>query len=149
MEQKNGYCYPVTARRKGYPSAIRTFDTKGEVLAWVTALEYISFDHTGNILNSVKLTRLIDRMLTLATESKSKDIVMNFFSGSAVTAHSVIKKNIEDKGNRRFVAIHQHAEHLVEGRTEEDILYELLLKRGVDLTVPIEQKILPIKLYTR
>lgn len=33
-----------------------------------------------------------------------------------------------------------HTEHLVEGRTEEDILYELLLKRGVDLTVPIEEK---------
>lgn len=26
------------------------------------------------------------------------------------------------------------------GRSEEDILYELLLKRGVDLTVPIEEK---------
>lgn len=36
--------------------------------------------------------------------------------------------------------LYQHAEHLVEGRSEEDILYELLLKRGVDLTVPIEQK---------
>ncbi len=33
-----------------------------------------------------------------------------------------------------------HANHLVEGRSEEDVLYELLLKRGVDLTVPIEQK---------
>ncbi|MDH5508837.1 MAG: site-specific DNA-methyltransferase [Nitrospinota bacterium] len=33
-----------------------------------------------------------------------------------------------------------HADHLVEGRSEEDVLYELLLKRGVDLTVPIEQK---------
>jgi len=33
-----------------------------------------------------------------------------------------------------------HTEHLVEGRTEDDVLYELLLKRGVDLTVPIEQK---------
>ena len=33
-----------------------------------------------------------------------------------------------------------HAEHLVEGRSEEDVLYELLLKRGVDLTVPIEEK---------
>jgi len=29
---------------------------------------------------------------------------------------------------------------LVEGRSEEDVLYELLLKRGVDLTVPIEEK---------
>ena len=28
-------------------------------------------------------------------------------------------------------------EHLIEGRSEQDILYELLLKRGVDLAVPI------------
>jgi len=33
-----------------------------------------------------------------------------------------------------------HIEHLIEGRSEEDVLYELLLKRGVDLTVPIEEK---------
>ena len=33
-----------------------------------------------------------------------------------------------------------NVEHLVEGRSEEDVLYELLLKRGVDLTVPIEEK---------
>jgi adenine-specific DNA-methyltransferase len=33
-----------------------------------------------------------------------------------------------------------HMVHLVEDRSEEDVLYELLLKRGVDLTVPIEEK---------
>lgn len=33
-----------------------------------------------------------------------------------------------------------HAEHLLEGRTEVDILYELLLKRGVDLSIPIEKR---------
>ena len=33
-----------------------------------------------------------------------------------------------------------HEEHLVEGRTEQDVLYELLLKRGVDLSVPIENR---------
>jgi adenine-specific DNA-methyltransferase len=32
------------------------------------------------------------------------------------------------------------AEHLKADRTEQDILYELLLKLGLDLTVPIEQK---------
>lgn len=31
-----------------------------------------------------------------------------------------------------------HKEHLIKGRKEQDVLYELLLKRGVDLTVPIE-----------
>ncbi len=33
-----------------------------------------------------------------------------------------------------------HEDHLVEGRTEQDVLYELLLKRGVDLAVPIEER---------
>lgn len=33
-----------------------------------------------------------------------------------------------------------HKEHLVEGRTEQDVLYELLLKRGIELTVPIEER---------
>ena len=31
-----------------------------------------------------------------------------------------------------------HEEHLIQGRSEQDVLYELLLKRGVDLAVPIE-----------
>jgi len=34
----------------------------------------------------------------------------------------------------------QHAEHLKPDRSEQDILFELLLKLGLQLTVPIEQK---------
>ncbi|KIE42477.1 site-specific DNA-methyltransferase [Geobacter anodireducens] len=33
-----------------------------------------------------------------------------------------------------------HAEHVIQGRSEQDILYELLLKLGLDLTLPIEEK---------
>lgn len=33
-----------------------------------------------------------------------------------------------------------NAEHLLPGRTEQDVLYELLLKLGLDLCVPIEKK---------
>jgi len=36
--------------------------------------------------------------------------------------------------------LEQHVEHIISGRTEQDVLYELLLKRGVDLTTPIEEK---------
>jgi adenine-specific DNA-methyltransferase len=36
--------------------------------------------------------------------------------------------------------LYEHTEHLAPNRSEEDVLYELLLKRGVDLTVPIESK---------
>lgn len=34
----------------------------------------------------------------------------------------------------------KNAEHIVRGRTETDVLYELLLKLGLDLCVPIEHK---------
>ncbi|MCB0047382.1 MAG: hypothetical protein KDD92_18295 [Caldilineaceae bacterium] len=36
--------------------------------------------------------------------------------------------------------LYDHVEHLVPGRSEEDVLYELLLKRGVDLATPIESR---------
>lgn len=38
-----------------------------------------------------------------------------------------------------------HQDHLVEGRAESDILYELLLKLGLDLCVPIEQRTVAAK----
>jgi adenine-specific DNA-methyltransferase len=44
--------------------------------------------------------------------------------------------------NRENLAatLEEHAEHLKTNRTEADILFELLLKLGLDLTVPIEKK---------
>ncbi len=33
-----------------------------------------------------------------------------------------------------------HQEHILEGRSEQDILYELLIKRGIDLAAPIEKR---------
>jgi adenine-specific DNA-methyltransferase len=35
-----------------------------------------------------------------------------------------------------------HKDHLVEGRTESDVLYEVLLKLGLDLCVPVEHRTL-------
>ncbi|MYZ52483.1 site-specific DNA-methyltransferase [Malikia spinosa] len=36
-------------------------------------------------------------------------------------------------------SLFEHAEHIVNGRKDEDILFELLLKLGLDLCVPIDQ----------
>ena len=44
--------------------------------------------------------------------------------------------NPEDLAQTLF----NHQDHLVMGRTETDVLYELLLKLGLDLCVPIEQQ---------
>lgn len=37
-------------------------------------------------------------------------------------------------------SLFNHQDHLLEGRSEADVLYELLLKLGLDLCVPIEQR---------
>lgn len=50
-----------------------------------------------------KPTRLIERILTIATNKES--IVLDSFAGSGTTAHAVLNKNAEDGGNRRFVLV--------------------------------------------
>jgi len=51
-----------------------------------------------------KPLRLLRRLLTLANTS-SDDIILDFFSGSATTAHAVMQLNAEDGGNRRFIMV--------------------------------------------
>lgn len=46
---------------------------------------------------------LIERCIALYSEKDS--IIMDFFSGSATTAHAVFKRNAEDGGNRRFIMV--------------------------------------------
>lgn len=36
---------------------------------------------------------------------KKQDIILDFFSGSATTAHAVMELNAEDKGNRKFIMV--------------------------------------------
>ncbi|NOY73787.1 MAG: site-specific DNA-methyltransferase, partial [Gammaproteobacteria bacterium] len=67
-------------------------------------LEYVEFENTENVLNSVKPTRLIRKMLKVGTSS-GDDIVLDFFSGSATTAHAVMTQNHEDGGNRKFILV--------------------------------------------
>ena len=50
-----------------------------------------------------KPTRLIKKILAAVRDSDS--IVMDFFSGSATTAHAVMELNAQDGGNRKFIMI--------------------------------------------
>ena len=68
-------------------------------------IEYVKFENTENVLNSVKPTRLLQRALQIGTSSSEKDIVLDFFSGSAPTAHAVFKQNLKDGGDRKFVLV--------------------------------------------
>ena len=192
-----------------------TQDAKRELL------KYVDFQETENVLNSVKPTRLICRMLQIATQPTEHDIILDFFAGSAVTGHAVFTQNLEDNGNRHFVLVQLpeqlpkpekgletifdmgavrlrnvtkeitsaengklngansadvlpllgfrklkltssnfkiwngtgeptaeelkkqlglFADHVLHDRTEQDVLYELMLKAGLPLTATIQEK---------
>jgi adenine-specific DNA-methyltransferase len=68
-------------------------------------LSLVDFETTDNVLNTVKPTRLLRRMLQVATVPTGSDIVLDFFAGGGVTGHAVLAENHEDGGNRRFVLV--------------------------------------------
>lgn len=156
-----------------------------------------------------KPIRLLIRALQLSVSKD--DIILDFFSGSATTAHAVMKLNSEDDGNRKFICVQlpeatdekseafkagykniceigkerirragekvksengkteldigfkvlkldssnikswdsdfenletnllDAVENIKSDRNEEDLVYEILLKYGLDLSLPIEE----------
>lgn len=145
---------------------------------------------------------------------KPNDIILDFFSGSATTAHAVMQLNAEDGGNRKFImvqlpeptdenseaakagykniceigkerirragekikaeagdraadldigfkvfkldssnlrkwnpqpedlqiALQESVENFLPRRTELDVVYEIILKMGLDLSLPVEER---------
>lgn len=57
------------------------------------------------VFDTPKPVELIERMLELATNPNGQDIVLDFFAGSASTAHAVLLRNNKDGGNRRFIMV--------------------------------------------
>ena len=160
-----------------------------------------------------KPTSLLKKLLFLGFV-QSEDIVMDFFSGSATTAHAVMQLNVEDGGHRKFIMVQipeptnekseaykagykniceigkerirragdkikaeagdkaadldigfkvfkldssnlqkwnpqpddlvmtlqQATDNFLSDRTEQDVLYEIMLKMGLDLTCQIEEE---------
>lgn len=205
-----------------YAEVGHTQDAKKELLA------HVAFEHTDNVLDTVKPVALVRRMLQLATRPAEGDLVLDFFAGSGVTGHAVLAQNAEDGGNRRFILVQLpeplpkpearlktiadickervrrvirkldeqeagqldleggrkqdrgfrvlklaesnfkvwdadaakdaeslarqlelHVDHIREGRSEQDILFELLVKSGFPLTTPVETRTLAGKIVYR
>lgn len=188
-------------------------------------LDDIFFECKG-IFDYTKPVKLIMQLLRIGT--KPSDIILDYFSGSATTAHAVMQLNAEDGGNRKFIMVQipeetdekseaykneykticeigkerirragkkileenkdkegiedldigfkvfkldttnikewddtvQDIEEIKQmamaldnpikdGRSQEDVIYEILLKYGVDLTMPIEEiEIMGSKVYS-
>ena len=162
---------------------------------------------------TVKPIDVLKRLIFHATENN--DIILDFFSGSATTAHAVMQLNAEDGGNRKFIMVQlpeptdekseaykagykniceigkkrirragekikeenkdnedienldigfkvlkldtsnirkwqpdydsleqsilDYVDNYVEGRTELDVVYEIMLKYGLDLSYPVDE----------
>ena len=70
-----------------------------------------------NIFDFPKPVELIKRCLYIASDKES--IVIDFFSGSATTAHAIMQLNAEDGGNRKFIMV-----QLPEETTEDSEAYK-------------------------
>jgi adenine-specific DNA-methyltransferase len=176
--------------------------------------EVASLFNEVEVFDYPKPSQLLSYLSSLQTEKE--DIVLDFFSGSAPTAHAVMDLNAQDGGNRKFIMVQlpepcdekseaykagyktiadigkerirragekilqdnadkddienldigfkvfklsssnikpwdadfdnleetllNIVDNIKEERTEDDVLYEILLKYGLDLTVPIEER---------
>ena len=91
-----------------------------EVQQGIVPLTYWSYDDCGHNdearkeikalfenppFDTPKPTRLIMQILQIATNVTASDIVLDFFSGAATTAHAVMKLNAKDGGSRKFIMV--------------------------------------------
>jgi adenine-specific DNA-methyltransferase len=88
------------------PQTLWKFDDVGHTQeAKRELLKYVHYEDTDNVLDTVKPTRLLRRMLQIATVPAERNLILDFFGGSCSTAHAVLAQNREDGGNRRFICV--------------------------------------------
>lgn len=94
------YLSEVAGRR---PSSLLMYEDYGhtdmakkELIKLFDDIEEVPFD-------TPKPTKLIKMLSIIGADSDS--IILDFFSGSATTAHAVMQLNAEDGGNRKFIMV--------------------------------------------
>lgn len=90
---------------------------------------------------SIQFLKSIDKPLNLAEITKER--LRRTCSQSGFKSFKLATSNLKawnpDRTDLEETLL-SHQEHLIEGRSEFDVLYEMLLKRGIDLAAPIESR---------
>lgn len=67
--------------------------------------EIVSLFEKKGIFDYPKPTTLIQRLVQYGSAGAKDAIVLDFFAGSGTTAHAVMKQNVADGGQRRFILV--------------------------------------------
>lgn len=79
------------------------------------------------VFDNPKPVSLIKRLMELGTNKDS--LILDFFSGSATTAHAVMQLNAEDGGKRKYIMV-QLSEETPEGSEARKAGYDTICKIG-------------------
>lgn len=96
-------------------TATTWWDDCGLISSATSKLKTLMGDTT---FDTPKPIELVDRMLRMLTFEEKDACILDFFSGSATTAHAVMQLNAEDGGNRRFIMV-QIPEITYDGKKEK------------------------------
>jgi len=68
-------------------------------------LEFVKFPSSDSTMETPKPTRMLKRILRIATPPQDNALVLDFFAGSGAMTHATFAINAEDGGNRRAIAV--------------------------------------------
>ena len=111
-----------------WSEAGHTQDAKQELL------RIVEFESSGDVFVTPKPTKLLSRIIELATDENS--VVLDSFAGSGTTAHAVLEANKRDGGNRRciLVEMEDYADKLTAERVRRVINgYDFIGKQNTEL----------------
>ena len=73
--------------------------------AQTATLDFIKIFDNVRVFENPKSVSDIKKLIEYITSADDNDIILDFFSGSATTAHAVMQLNAEDGGNRKFICV--------------------------------------------
>ena len=106
-------------------------------------LQICDFDSSDDVFVTPKPTRLIQRILQIATDSN--DLILDSFAGTGTTAQAVLQQNASDGGSRRFIltemepsiaqpVTHQRIQRVIDGYAYKGTERTELLREKLTVT---------------
>ena len=99
------YSKQYLKKNKGEIRKTKAFSIIEDVYTQHGTNEIVSIFGDAKVFDFPKPTALIEQIINIGTLRESGDIVLDFFAGSAATAHAVLKANLKDNGNRKFIMV--------------------------------------------